>query len=181
MFHPFRPCLNPLRSHLFPLIRLQPIIDLFYLSSSERSAIGSIQKKQAVPFGGYLATTKNKPQLIPTSRRLFGFLGKIEKPFSLFRRGRLKNALCRFPGLGFNLLAAPSHQPQADSDLHLRLSSPLQWRDRAGFSPDFPDAQSVKITKRKLHREKFAVKSYFFRLHLYELHSRGLEALARKL
>ena len=170
----------------FPLIRLQPIIDLF-TSLVRASAIGSIQKKQAVPFGGYLATTKNKPQLIPTSRRLFGFLGKIEKPFSLFRRGRLKNALCRFPGLGFNLLAAPSHQPQADSDLHLRLSSPLQWRDRAGFSPDFPDAQSVKITKRKLHREKFAVKSYFFscpiffRLHLYELHSRGLEALARKL
>jgi hypothetical protein len=26
----------------------------------------------------------------------------------------------------------------------LRLSSPSQWRDRAGFSPDFPDAQSFK-------------------------------------
>ena len=30
------------------------------------------------------------------------------------------------------------------------------------ISPDFPDAQSVKITKRKLHREKFAVKSFSF-------------------
>jgi hypothetical protein len=93
-------------------------LSIFFTSLVRASAIGSIQKKQTVPFGGYLATTKNKPQLIPTSRRLFGFLGKIEKPFSLFRRGRLKNALCRFPGLGFNLLAAPSHQPQADSDLH---------------------------------------------------------------
>jgi hypothetical protein len=36
------------------------------------------------------------------------YLGKIEKPFSLFRRGRLKNALGRFPGLGCILLAAPS-------------------------------------------------------------------------
>ena len=88
----------------------------FYLSSPT-SAIGSI-KKQTVPFLGCLTTTKNKPRLIPRSRRLFGLFGKIEKPFSLFRRGRLKNALCRFPGLGFNLLAAPSHQPQADSDLH---------------------------------------------------------------
>src|SRR4030095_10337597 len=54
--------------------------------------------------------------------------------------------------------------------LALRLSSPLQWRDRAGFSPVFPDAQSVKISKRKLHREKCAVKSYFSPLHFHDLH-----------
>jgi hypothetical protein len=55
----------------------------------------------------------------------------------------------------------------------LRLSSPLQWRDRAGFSPVFPDAQSVKISKRKLHREKSAVKSYFPPLHFHDLHFTG--------
>lgn len=61
--------------------------------------------------------------------------------------------LGRSPGLGFNLLAAPSHPSTLSFTLSLsgrgkgegsgqwlilRLSSPSQWRDRAGFAPDFP-------------------------------------------
>ena len=61
------------------------------------------------------------------------YRGKTERPFSLFRRGRLKNTLGRFPGLGFNLLAAPSHQPQADSDLRCGFRRHYS----GGTAPDF--------------------------------------------
>ena len=69
------PCLYPLRSHPFPLIRLQPIIDLFYLSNPSIRYLLH-QKKETVPFVGSLEKTKNKARLIPTSRRLFGLSGK---------------------------------------------------------------------------------------------------------
>jgi len=80
----------------------------FITSSIPPFVLCSIKKKKPYLSFGSLEKTKNKARLIPTSRRLFGLSGKIERPFSLFRRGRLKNALGRFPGLGFNLLAAPS-------------------------------------------------------------------------
>lgn len=53
------------------------------------------------------------------------------KPFSLFRRGRL-NSLGRFPGLGLNLLAAPSRQPRADSGLFCGFRS----HHSGGTAPD---------------------------------------------
>jgi hypothetical protein len=59
----------------FPLIRLQPIIDLFYLSNPSIRYLLH-QKKETVPFVGSLEKTKNKARLIPTSRRLFGLSGK---------------------------------------------------------------------------------------------------------
>ena len=63
------------------------------------------------------------------------------EPFSLSRRGRLEKTLGRSPGLGFPTRRAfPSLDFARDSGLCLRLSSPLQWRDRAGFAPDFPGA-----------------------------------------
>jgi hypothetical protein len=59
------------------------------------------------------------------------FLSSPERP--------VKDALGRFPGLGFYLLAAPSHPSIVLRTVAwLRLSWPLQWRDRAGFAPDFP-------------------------------------------
>jgi hypothetical protein len=111
--------------HPFPLIRLQPIIDFFSLSS----LLACRNKTLCASSLG-----QNQPRLIATTVASSAYRGgKIERPFSLFRRGRLKNALGRFPGLGFDLLAAPSHQPQADSDLRCgfrRLYS-------GGTAPDF--------------------------------------------
>ena len=64
-----------------------------------------------------LGTTTGKPRLTPRSRRLFGLLGKkIERPFSLFRRGRLKNALGRFPGLSL------TYSPRLPMSLRLTVT-----------------------------------------------------------
>jgi hypothetical protein len=49
-----------------------------------------------------------------------------------------RKALGRSPGLG--LFYSPRLPILTDSGLSLRLSAPLQWRDRAGFAPDFPGA-----------------------------------------
>jgi hypothetical protein len=47
--------------------------------------------------------------------------------------------------------------------LNLRLSSPLQWRDRAGFAPDFPGA-----LEQKNNYLDFPTLSSFFLLCGYE-------------
>ncbi len=83
---------------------------LCFITSLIRSFVVCSSEKGNRVLAGSLEKTKNKPRLIPTSPSpLRSIGGKIGRPFSLFRRGRLKNALGRFPGLGFNLLAAPSH------------------------------------------------------------------------
>jgi hypothetical protein len=58
------------------------------------------------------------------------------KLFSLLRRDQFFGLSGRFPGLGFYLLAAPSHPSIGSGQwLNVRLSSPSQWRDRTGVAP----------------------------------------------
>jgi hypothetical protein len=69
-------------------------------------------------------------------------LGRMRKEIealSLSPERPVMNALGRSPGLGFYLLAAPSHPSTGLRTVAgLRLSWPSQWRDRAGIAPDFP-------------------------------------------
>ena len=100
-------CLYPLRSHPFPVIRLQPIIVLLLPLTTRPFVVCSINKRKPCLSLARLRKRKTKH----SSQRAVAssvYREKTERPFSLFRRGRLKNALGRFPGLGFNLLAAPS-------------------------------------------------------------------------
>jgi hypothetical protein len=79
------------------------------ITSSTRSfVVCSINKSK--PCLSLARSRKRKTKHDSSQRAVASsvYRGKTERPFSLFRRGRLKNALGRFPGLGFNLLATPS-------------------------------------------------------------------------
>ena len=83
------------------------------------------------------------------------FLSLPERP--------VEAALGRSPGLGLNLLAAPSRPSGYPGTVTcVRLSSPSQWRDRAGFTPDFPDALERQINEAKITSRKILCQVFLF-------------------
>jgi hypothetical protein len=62
---------------------------------------------------------------------------KERKNLSLFSGEAGRFALGRFPGLGFFYSPRLPMSPRL-TVAWLRLSLPSQWRDHAGFAPDFP-------------------------------------------
>ena len=119
------------------------------------------------------------------------------KPFSLFRRGRLNNALGRFPDLGFNLLAAPS-RPDLDFRFQIfdfRFKSkipnpkskiPLSSDLRCGFRRHYsggtaPDCHRSSLTPRasnieaKATSRKKRCQVLFSSVAFHDLHFTGRE------
>jgi hypothetical protein len=77
----------------------------FYLSDPSIAP----SKKETVRFVGSSRQQKKDHDSSQRAVASSVYWGKIEKTFLSLPERRAENALGRFPGLGFNLLAAPSH------------------------------------------------------------------------
>jgi hypothetical protein len=101
----------------------------FYLSDPSIAP----SKKETVRFVGSSRQQKKDHDSSQRAVASSVYWGKIKKTFLSLPERRAENALGRFPGLGFNLLAAPSHQLLANSDLRCGFRRHYS----GGTAPDF--------------------------------------------
>ena len=99
----------------FPFIRLQPIIDLFYLSTPSMAP----SKKGNCALRWLTWLLRQQKTSHDSSQRAVAssvYWGKIERPFSLFRRGRLKMLWAGF------LAKALTYSPRLPISLRLTVT-----------------------------------------------------------